>query len=117
MADTADSDKYDAFNLSDFTEEDFAHIDAILQREGGDNVAPQYGGPAITVELEKPTVDIISKAPPSDLATKFKKDASPFQRYRWKKILWVTDLVSPAWYVSTFVRIIRPEGDSDLPKV
>lgn len=66
-------DGFDAYDLSEFTEEDFAAIDADLARARGD--------PAIQIALEN----------------------SPFNKFlSWKKHLAVTDLTSPLWYHPPF---------------
>lgn len=63
-----DTDEFDAYDLSEFTDEDLAAIDADLARA--------QAGPAIQIAIE----------------------GSPFNKFlSWKKHLAVTDLVSPLW--------------------
>ncbi|KAF8560133.1 hypothetical protein OG21DRAFT_1492534 [Imleria badia] len=62
------SDEFDAYDFSEFTDQDLAAIDAELARA--------YGGPAIQIAIED----------------------SPLHKFlSWKKHLAVTDLVSPIW--------------------
>ena len=118
------SDSYSAFDLSEFTEEDFAQIDAAisLQIQGDDALASantsfqseidgldlssltpdelaeldsavsmklneHIDGPSIQIEIEdgEMTPQVIKP--------------SPLEQFRSRRILSVTDLVSPAWYV------------------
>ena len=116
------SDSYSAFDFSEFTEEDFAQIDAAIssQIQGDDAVAnssfqseidgldlssltpeelaqldsaismklnDHIDGPSIQVEIEdgEMTPQVIRP--------------SPLEQFRSRRILSVTDLVSPAWYV------------------
>lgn len=63
------SDEFDAYDLSEFTDEDLAAIDAAIARA-------HQAGPAIKIAIEH----------------------SPFHRFlSWKKHLAVTDLVAPLW--------------------
>jgi len=93
-----EEDEYDDYNLSEFTEDDFAIIDAALQ----ENVS-EKGGPKVFVQLEQPVVDnninfkaLTQPKPPPP------KELSPYLRFRTNGILSVTDLVAPAWYVFCF---------------
>lgn len=64
------SDEFDAYDLSEFTDEDFAAIDAHIARV-------HAAGPAVQIAVEH---------------------TSPFNQFlSWKKHLAVTDLVSPLW--------------------
>lgn len=70
MSDDIDHDEFDAYDLSEFTDQDFAAIDADLARA--------RAGPAIQIAIEQ--------------------QDSPFNRFRsWKNNLAVTDLVAPLW--------------------
>ena len=118
------SDSYSAFDLSEFTEEDFAQIDAAIssQLEIQDHDASanssfqseinglnlfsltpgelaqldsaismklneHIDGPSIQIEIED------GEATPQMVRP------SPLEQFRSRRILSVTDLVSPAWYV------------------
>lgn len=113
------SDSYSAFDLSEFTEEDFAQIDAAILsqiQDGGDisfqseidglnlsSLTPEdlaqldsvvsmklnehNDGPSIRIQIE------------DGEATPHVADPSPLQQFRSRRILSVSDLVSPAWYV------------------
>lgn len=60
--------EFDAYDFSEFTDQDLAAIDADLARA--------HGGPAIQIAIED----------------------SPFNKFlSWKNHLAVTDLVSPLW--------------------
>ena len=115
------SDNYSAFDFSEFTEEDFAQIDAAIalrmQRDvTGDTsfqseihglnlssltseeldsaVAMKLNdGPSIQIEIEDGQATPLQVvAPPNQ--------PSPLQQFRSRRILSVSDLVSPAWHVS-----------------
>ena len=97
----SDSDEYAAYDLSEFTEDDFARIDAEIAFGSLDIVEPK-GGPAIPIELEQPVTVLPSTSAIPDSTEKAKQrqvELSPFRRYRRNKTLYVTDLVSPSWYV------------------
>jgi hypothetical protein len=97
-------DEFDAYNFGEFTADDLASVDTVVEKD----IFANRGGPAVTVEVEKPADHLFSKAsltresssnavalPPTR-----RKQASPFVRYRWwSRVLSVSDLVSPAWYV------------------
>jgi exonuclease V len=116
------SDSYSAFDLSEFTEEDFAQIDAAisLQIQGDDASANT------SFQLEIDGLDLSSLTPDElaelDSAVSMKLNEhidgpsiqieiddgemapqvikpSPLEQFRSRRILSVTDLVSPAWYV------------------
>ena len=116
------SDSYSAFDLSEFTEEDFAQIDAAIssQIQGDDAIAN------ISFESEIDGLNLCSLTPEElaqlDAAISMKLNEhtngpsiqieieagemtpqvirpSPLEQFRSRRILSVTDLVSPAWYV------------------
>ena len=93
-------DEFDAYNLDDFTAEDFALVDGTIAKDN--IIAKTNGGPAVTVEVEQP-IDIVSEGPlirasSPVLRSPRPQQQSPFQRFRsWNKVLSVSDLVSPAW--------------------
>ena len=116
------SDSYSAFDLSEFTEEDFAQIDAAIlsQIQGDDAIAN------ISFQSEIDGLDLFSLTPEEfaelDSAVSRKLNEhidcpsvqieiedgemtpqlirpSPLEQFRSRRILSVTDLVSPAWYV------------------
>ena len=116
------SDSYSAFDLSEFTEEDFAQIDAAIssQIQGDDAIAN------ISFQSEIDGLDLFSLTPEEfaqlDSAISMKLNEyingpsiqieiedgemtpqvirpSPLEQFRSRRILSVTDLVSPAWYV------------------
>lgn len=125
------SDSYSAFDLSEFTEEDFAQIDAAISsrpHDGNDDNAKgdasfqseidglnlstltpeelaqldsavsiklneHNDGPSIKIEIED------GETTPFQVA-EYSNRLSPLVRFRSRRILSVSDLVSPAWYVS-----------------
>lgn len=128
------SDNYSVFDLSEFTEEDFAQIDAAIssqiQLEGDDDASANTSfqseidgldlssltpeelaqldsavsmklneyidGPSIQIEIED------GEATPQVVKP------SPLEQFRSRRILSVTDLVSPAWYV--YLTYLHNEG-------
>jgi hypothetical protein len=127
--DNACDEEYDAYNLSEFSAEDFVHIDATMRGHHDPASPPAVvvadtdadgaprrvgtggsGGPQVAVALE-PVADepAVVKVPsrgesgtsdPSDLHRASKADArNPFERHRLHGTLSVSDLVGPAWYV------------------
>ena len=124
------SDNYSAFDLSEFTEEDFAQIDAAIssQIQGDDAradtsfqweidglnlsslTAEEFAqldsavsvklnenehndnGPSIQIQIED------GEATPRQMV-EFSNQPSPLEQFRSRRILSVSDLVSPAWYV------------------
>ena len=112
------SDNYSAFDFSEFTEEDFAQIDAAIalrmQRDVTSFQSEIHGlnlssltseeldsavamklndGPSIQIEIEDGQATPLQVvAPPNQ--------PSPLQQFRSRRILSVSDLVSPAWHVS-----------------
>jgi hypothetical protein len=98
-------DEFDAYNLDEFTTEDFAFVDRTIARD--DIIAKTNGGPAVTVEVEQ-SIDLMMLKDPligasspvlRSLGPQQPSQPSPFQRFRaWRKVLSVSDLVSPAWY-------------------
>ena len=116
------SDSYSAFDLSEFTEEDFAQIDAAIssQIQGDDAIANS------SFQSEIDGLDLSSLTPEElaqlDSAISLKLNEhiggpsiqveledgemtpqvirpSPLEQFRSRRIFSVTDLVSPAWYV------------------
>ena len=116
------SDSYSAFDLSEFTEEDFARIDAAIssQIQGDDErgdisfqseidglnlssltpeelaqldsvvsmkIDERNDGPSVQIEIEDEEMTPQVVRP------------SPLEQFRSRRILSVSDLVSPAWYV------------------
>jgi exonuclease V len=104
-----EEDEYDDYNLSEFTEDDFAIIDAALQEN-----ASEKGGPKVLVQLEQPVVDnnINFKALTKPIPPPQKKELSPYLRFRTNGILSVTDLVAPAWYV-LFIPISKASNNDN----
>lgn len=105
-------DEYEGYNLAEFTEEDFASIDAGILLRGLNNQSWAKAGPAVAIEIERVNEDVAAKASegqPSASTSSFRSllprdTRSPFERHRyWNRILSVTDLVSPAWCVLHFV--------------
>jgi exonuclease V len=93
-------DEFDLYDLPEFTEDDFARIDAAVELK----MAEDKGGgglPKVTVQLEQPVVDIDLKATTTATTTTTKstpvKELSPFDRFRANGILSVSDLVAPVW--------------------
>ncbi|KAF4604830.1 hypothetical protein EYR40_003612 [Pleurotus pulmonarius] len=106
MSDSEDS--YGGYDLSEFTEEDFARIDAAISNipTPPPITSPPNGGPklAITLELSLPDSPVKNGSSSNDTVTPISIDKtvtvsenSPLRRYRRKGFLSVTDLVSPAW--------------------
>lgn len=108
MSDSEDS--YGGYDLSEFTEEDFARIDAAISNISTPppmTSPPPNGGPKLAITLELSLPDCPAEASSSNNDTVYpisidKNDIasenSPLRRYRRKGFLSVTDLVSPAWY-------------------
>ena len=121
------SDNYSAFDFSEFTEEDFAQIDAAIlsHMQGNDatgnssfqseigglnlsSLTPEElaqldsavsmklnehnDGPSIQIEIEDGEATPLQVVECSTLP-------SPLKQFRSRRILSVSDLVSPAWYV------------------
>lgn len=106
----SDTDEYAAFTLSEFTEEDFSQIDAAVALGNPSVPRPGGGDPSIAIELEDFSTRTASAA---DIGKVRNEGLSPFQRYRPGKVLSVTDLVSPAWYI--FIQSSRlPIGAESL---
>ncbi|KDQ31203.1 hypothetical protein PLEOSDRAFT_1063116 [Pleurotus ostreatus PC15] len=106
MSDSEDS--YGGYDLSEFTEEDFARIDAAISNISTPPpiTSPPNGGPklAITLELSLPDCPAEVGSSSNDTVTPISLDKtvtvsenSPLRRFRRKGFLSVTDLVSPAW--------------------
>jgi hypothetical protein len=91
-----DDDEYDVYDdFSEFTEEDFARIDASTAQKLA--TTSVNGGPAITVALEQPVVDNFPLKAPAEQPMDPSQHLSPIQHFRRGQILSVTDLVAPAW--------------------
>ncbi|THH20496.1 hypothetical protein EW146_g870 [Bondarzewia mesenterica] len=95
---SGDDDEYGAYDLSEFTVSDFAHIDATCTSS-----ARFFGGPRIAVQLER-HADAESRLVVKGTRRMSKEQGkvpweqrSPYERYRFRGFLSVTDLVSPAW--------------------
>ena len=115
------SDCYSVFDLSEFTEEDFAQMDAAIssQIEGDDASADssfqsEIGGlnlssltpeelaqldSAVSLKLNEyidgPSIQI--EIEDGDVTPQMVQP-SPLEQFRSRRILSVSDLVSPAWY-------------------
>jgi hypothetical protein len=101
-------DEYEGYNLAEFSQEDFANIDADILVRGLVNLndAPK-GGPAVTIEIHRLDEDLAGEESQGQASssTPFQHTVpdrdvkqSPFERHRsWNKVLSVSDLVSPAW--------------------
>jgi hypothetical protein len=90
-------DEFSAFDLSEFTEDDFKQIDASL------DIPKLKGSPKVMVELETP------QGPPEGTPTYVTgstqpTEDSPYQHYRRNGVLSVTDLASLAWFVCVFLK-------------
>jgi hypothetical protein len=105
----SDSDEYDDYDLSEFTQDDFARIDAAIESVYLETIGNK-GRPAIPIQIEQPVLSPTSPTP--DIPRHRSAESSPFQRYRRYKILSVTDLVSPAWYVPKYG---TPTNDATRP--
>ena len=116
------SDSYSAFDLSEFTEEDFAQIDAAISSQIQDDdgrgdisfqseidglnlssltpeelaqldsavsmkINEHNDGPSVQIEIE------------DGEATPRLVEPSPLEQFRSRRILSVSDMVSPAWYL------------------
>lgn len=102
-------DEYEAYNLAEFTQEDFANIDADILVRGFVNPKVELkGGPAVAIEIDGFDEDLVTKESREQVSTSTsvksivpRRDVrSPFIRHRsWNGILSVSDLVSPAWCV------------------
>ncbi|KZT08784.1 uncharacterized protein LAESUDRAFT_697055 [Laetiporus sulphureus 93-53] len=109
IATTPSSDEYAEYDLSEFTAEDFAHIDSMLAAaySTSESVesriyydAPRSGGggPQIAITLEQnANYSALVKAPEEPQEGGAQATLSPLQRFRRGKWLSVTDLVGPAW--------------------
>lgn len=102
-------DDFAGFDLSEFTEDDFAQIDAGLVSQGLSlvNMTP---GPAVAIQIEEPfhhgpeNPSGHKSRSPSPVNGKGKGKArttegTPFKDHRRNKYLSVSDLASPAWCV------------------
>ena len=112
-------DEFDAYNLGEFTEQDFAKIDFDLNNNQGKQ--SHTGGPAVLIEIEDIS-DSLMHIPKglshftaaSSRLYSHNSEMSPFKRHRaWNGILSVTDLVSPSWYVDITLRA----SHSNVPQV
>ncbi|KAI0059507.1 hypothetical protein BV25DRAFT_1993601 [Artomyces pyxidatus] len=121
---SSSSDEFDLYDFSEFSSADLSLIDAVAstpasttdrtnasRKSTGDRAtSSRSGGPRIAVEFE-PSTDsrIVKAAEPSASGTRVGGDdkgkgttagpdrRSPFERYRWRKTLSVSDLVGPTW--------------------
>ena len=109
-------DEYDAYDLSEFSAADFAHIDnTATTRHNKHTTAPEeekaiVGGagrsggglPQVAVALE-PAADqsVVVKVAggESGSGSGSGDNVSPFEEFRSRGTLSVSDLVGPAWYV------------------
>ena len=113
---TSSGDEFDAYNFQEFTADDLASLDSILAR-GDITPNANMAGPAVTIEVEQPANHPIvngslTRAPSSATGLFPRRDrSSPFQQYRWKKVISVSDLVSPAWYVAVDSFATNPVND------
>jgi exonuclease V len=104
----SEDDEFDAYDFAEFTADELALVDESIMANNHVTANANRGGPAITVEVEQSANHIsyndqltrgLSSNATVSLLTRREK-ASPFQHYRsWNKVLSVSDLVSPAWYV------------------
>jgi len=93
---SSSDDEFSAFDLSEFTEDDFKLIDAGL-------VPPRpEGSPKIMVELEIHP-EQLENAPKSVTCIKQPTEISPYRQHRRGGVLSVTDLASLAWFVTIFI--------------
>jgi hypothetical protein len=90
-------DEYDQCSFPQFTEAEFSAIDALRDHA---TVHP-LAGPAVTVEVEEASTPLVL------LSGVVAQEQSPFEQYRRNGVLSVTDLVSPAWYVSTWLALMH----------
>ncbi|TCD71121.1 hypothetical protein EIP91_012069 [Steccherinum ochraceum] len=117
--DAHQSDSYSDYDLSEFTAEDLASIDASIAGSSSSTstmkrpsivvqAAKSLSGPTVSVVLEGASKSLSSMAPPAEPAvhkTKAQgstrpksKELSPFERFRsWRGMFSVTDLTSPSW--------------------
>ncbi|KAF9502255.1 hypothetical protein BDN71DRAFT_1437784 [Pleurotus eryngii] len=106
MSDSEDS--YKGYDLSEFTEEEFALIDAAISNitTPPPITSPLNGGPKLAITLELSLLDCPAEVGSSnnDTVTPVPLDKtvtvsenSPLRQFRRKGFLSVTDLVSPAW--------------------
>lgn len=97
-------DEFDAYNLGEFTEQDFAKIDFDVLSDIQAQQS-QAAGPAVPIEIEDSPMPrglphFTAATAGSSRSFQHYSEISPFQRHRsWSNILSVTDLVSPSWYV------------------
>ncbi len=89
------SEDYDYYDSIEYTQEDLATIDAIAAAYF-DPPLPQ-GCPEVRIELEGPLQP--HESTPS--TSRDSSEPSPIQTYRRNRVLTVTDLVSPMWFVYT----------------
>lgn len=119
--DAHQSDSYSDYDLSEFTAEDLATIDASIAGSSSTTstmkrssivaqAAKSLSGPTVSVVLEGASKSLSSMAPPAEPAVRKpeaqgsmrpkSKELSPFEKFRsWRGMFSVTDLTSPAWYV------------------
>ena len=126
-----DGDEYDAYNLSEFSATDFMYIDGTARQHEHDAtegartpplVTSESGGPQVAVALElaadesvvlkaargSAEVEVVDAAQglsdvPRRRAPRNRVDTrSPFEKYRSRGTLSVTDLVGPAWCVPIY---------------
>jgi len=105
----SEDDEFDTYDFSEFTAHELALVDESIMANSNVTANANRGGPAITVEVEQSANHIshndqLTRGLSSNatvLLSSRREQASPFQHYRsWNKILSVSDLVSPAWYVT-----------------
>ncbi|CCL98155.1 uncharacterized protein FIBRA_00149 [Fibroporia radiculosa] len=110
LSTVAEYDEFDVYDLSEFTAEDFACIDAALASaqpslvsifgncNRNDSISDGTGGPRIEIQVEGATDNSILPKALSRHQEWSSDGRSPFERFRkWRKVLSVTDLVGPAW--------------------
>ncbi|KAI0657362.1 exonuclease V [Cubamyces menziesii] len=129
------SDEFGSYDFSEFTREDFDHIDALVfahtptmspspfspppspptrrQRPGRSGVSRRggwTGGPQVEIALERAV-----RADPHRLVKGSKSRPTPFQQFRrWSKVLSVTDLVGPSWCEVQFDYGLRQQRHKKL---
>ena len=82
-ADTSFQSEINGLNLSSLTPEELAQLDSAVSMKLNEHI----DGPSIQIEIE------------DEDETPQVVHPSPLEQFRSRKILSVTDLVSPAWYV------------------
>jgi exonuclease V len=105
----SEDDEFDSYDFAEFTADELALVDESIMANSNVTANANRGGPAITVEVEQSANNIshndqltrgLSSNATVLLSTR-QRQASPFQQFRsWNKVLSVSDLVSPAWYVT-----------------